>query len=97
MYGIVNKAIEDLVIPNKELVKHRRMTVVNCFQNCILAYNSQLVLFVAIALPVVNCFQNCILAYNSQPFGLPNKCSAVVNCFQNCILAYNSQQWTIFF
>lgn len=41
MYGIVNKAIEDLVIPNKELVKHRRMTVVNCFQNCILAYNSQ--------------------------------------------------------
>ena len=40
--------------------------VVNCFQNCILAYNSQLTLLCDFISSVVNCFQNCILAYNSQ-------------------------------
>ena len=45
-------------------------TVVNCFQNCILAYNSQQqVLFPPNGF-VVNCFQNCILAYNSQLINL---------------------------
>ena len=41
--------------------------VVNCFQNCILAYNSQLDAVTGSEIDVVNCFQNCILAYNSQP------------------------------
>ncbi len=40
--------------------------VVNCFQNCILAYNSQRTDFGILQGAVVNCFQNCILAYNSQ-------------------------------
>ena len=40
--------------------------VVNCFQNCILAYNSQRNSDLTDAEIVVNCFQNCILAYNSQ-------------------------------
>ncbi len=41
--------------------------VVNCFQNCILAYNSQPTSEEVTQPLVVNCFQNCILAYNSQP------------------------------
>ena len=40
--------------------------VVNCFQNCILAYNSQQANHCERRDMVVNCFQNCILAYNSQ-------------------------------
>ena len=44
--------------------------VVNCFQNCILAYNSQLSGQLIVQVLVVNCFQNCILAYNSQRFGM---------------------------
>ena len=40
--------------------------VVNCFQNCILAYNFQPMEFGNTSVQVVNCFQNCILAYNFQ-------------------------------
>ncbi len=65
--------------------------VVNCFQNCILAYNSQHVVRDATKPRVVNCFQNCILAYNSQQTNENEEHKQVVNCFQNCILAYNSQ------
>ncbi len=46
----------------------QRFFVVNCFQNCILAYNSQHESFTENIIEVVNCFQNCILAYNSQHF-----------------------------
>ena len=51
----------------------RNSNVVNCFQNCILAYNSQQVIEKFKDDLVVNCFQNCILAYNSQQESFVNK------------------------
>ena len=44
--------------------------VVNCFQNCIFTYNSQLEMIKETERRVVNCFQNCIFTYNSQ-LGVP--------------------------
>jgi hypothetical protein len=52
---------------NTHILDSAIYVVVNCFQNCILAYNSQQKQQLSETMQVVNCFQNCILAYNSQP------------------------------
>ena len=46
----------------------RVFLVVNCFQNCIFTYDSQLAFVRYCSKAVVNCFQNCIFTYDSQLF-----------------------------
>ena len=46
--------------------QNRTKFVVNCFQNCIFTYDSQLEKTIEQSTTVVNCFQNCIFTYDSQ-------------------------------
>ena len=55
-----------LMIPNAEQLMKLAHNVVNCFQNCIFTYDSQLFIPMIFCICVVNCFQNCIFTYDSQ-------------------------------
>ena len=66
-------------------------SVVNCFQNCIFTWHSQLFYNSHEFITVVNCFQNCIFTWHSQSSILLMKMISVVNCFQNCIFTWHSQ------
>ncbi len=55
------------MILNKAQEKADMLAVVNCIQNCIFTYDSQLEFKAQINEDVVNCIQNCIFTYDSQP------------------------------
>ena len=85
-----------LMIPNTKNYRPRTCLVVNCFQNCIFTYDSQLTFEYRFFSGVVNCFQNCIFTYDSQLWKSQQSMTNVVNCFQNCIFTYDSQPNELF-